>query len=224
MFCSSKIKMIVFDMSGTIIKDNFLIYEALYKTIKLIKPNLYRKEVNEFYGCKKEDIISSFVDSQKIHSPEIVKRNLNSEFNYFLKKEYIQNNIKIINDVPHLFDKLKKNNIKICLNTEYNKDIQNILLDKLNLNNYIDDSISSSDVINSKPYPDMINELIKRNNIDNSNNVIKVGSSELDIIEGKNAKCKTVGVLSGIDSKGMLMRQNPDFIISNVLDLRIKNF
>lgn len=216
--------MIVFDMSGTIIKDNFLIYEALYKTIKLIKPNLYRKEVNEFYGCKKEDIISSFVDSQKINSPEIVKRNLNSEFNYFIKKEYIHNDIKIINNIPYLFDKLKSDNIKICVNTEYSKDIQNILIDKLNLNNNIDDAISSSDVTKSKPYPDMINELMKKNNIDNSNNVIKVGSTELDIIEGKNAKCKTVVVLSGIDSKGMLLIQKPDFIISNVLDLRIQNF
>jgi len=166
MFRLSKTKMIVFDMSGTILKDNFIIYEALYKTIRLIKSDLYRKDINEFYGCKKKDIISRFVDSQKINSPEIVKRNLNSEFNYFLKKEYIQNDkIKLIKDVPFLFDKLRNDGINVCLNNEYNKDIQKILLDKLNLNNYIDDYISSSDVSKSRPYPDMINELMKRNNI-----------------------------------------------------------
>ena len=47
----------------------------------------------------------------------------------------------------------------------------------------------------------MINELMKRNNIKSPENVIKVGDTELDILEGKNAKRKTVGVLSGLIHK-----------------------
>ena len=69
-------------------KEKGIVYNALFNTIKLVKPDLYRKEINEFYGCNKTEVIDYFVDQQKMNSPEVVKRNLNSEFNYFLKRIY----------------------------------------------------------------------------------------------------------------------------------------
>ena len=48
-----------------------------------------------------------FVNEQKMDSPNVVIRNLNSEFNYYLKKEYMNNSsvklIFIISDGPNTY-------------------------------------------------------------------------------------------------------------------------
>ena len=91
MFSRNSIKMIVSDMAGTIIQENGIVYNALYNTIKLINPNLKKEEINNFHGCSKKEVIDFFVDKERMNSPEVVKSNLNSEFNYYLKKEYTEN-------------------------------------------------------------------------------------------------------------------------------------
>ena len=101
MFCKNSIKMIVCDMAGTIIQENGIVYNSLYHTIRLINPNLKREDINKFHGCSKKEVIDFFVDKERMNSPEVVKSNLNSEFNYFLKKEYsINRTVKLIDNNP----------------------------------------------------------------------------------------------------------------------------
>ena len=223
MFCRNSIKMIVCDMAGTIIQENGIVYNALYNTIKLINPRLKREEINNFHGCSKKEVINFFVDKERMNSPEVIKSNLNSEFNYFLKKEYsINRTVKLIdNNLPSFFNALRDQDIKVCLNTGYNKEIQKLLIDKFNLNDSIDDFISSSEVSRGRPYPHMINTLMRRNNIDDSKTVIKIGDSLADILEGKNAGCITIGVLSGAETRGSLESKSPDYILDNIMKLRI---
>ncbi len=223
MFKLSQTRMLVCDMAGTVIKEKGIVYDALFKTVRLINPNVLRSDINEFYGCKKSYVISYFVDRQKMNSPDTVKSNLNSEFNYFLKKEYTNNkNVTLMDpNIPYLFNSLRYNGIKICLNTGYDKIIQQLLIDKFDLTKCIDDYISSEEVTMGRPYPFMINELSNRHNITNMEEIIKIGDSVADIKEGKNAGCKTVGVLSGAASESLLKREEPDFIIDNIMDLKI---
>ena len=223
MFKLYSTRMLVCDMAGTIIQEKGIVYNALFNTIRLIKPELYRKEINEFYGCNKKEIIDYFVDQQKMDSPEVIKMNLNSEFNYFLRKEYTENpNVKLINEnLPYFFNAIRDQDIKVTLNTGYNKDIQKLLIYKFNLTDYVDDYISSQEVSRGRPYPFMINKLMERNDIRDPRSVIKVGDTVADIIEGKNADCNTVGVLSGACTKSILHKYKPDLIIDSIMDLKI---
>ena len=109
-------------------------------------------------------------------------------------------------NIPHFFYALRDHDIKIALNTGYNREIQKLLIDKFELNDCIDDYISSEEVKKGRPQPFMIKELMKRNSIDDSNQVIKIGDTVADIFEGKNARCKTVAVLSGSETKKLLVK------------------
>ena len=74
MFKLSQTRMLVCDMAGTIIKEKGIVYDALFKTIRLINPNVFRSDINEFYGCKKSDVISlPFIDKTKAIAPRTVK-------------------------------------------------------------------------------------------------------------------------------------------------------
>ena len=222
MFGLRSTKMIIFDMAGTTIQEKGIVYNSLFNTIKLIKPDLLRSDISRFAGYNKNEVIKYYVDQQRMNSPDVVLRNLKSEFNYYLKKEYINNDsVKLMDkNMPSFFNLLREYDIKICLNTGYNKDIQNLLIDKLELLDCIDDYISSEEVERGRPYPYMINKLMSRNNVNIPEEVIKIGDTIADIKEGKNAGCKTVGVLSGADSKEQLLKEKPDIIINNVMDLR----
>jgi len=222
MFKLRSTRMLICDMAGTTVQEKGIVYNSLFNTIKLIKPNLIKSEISKFSGYNKNEVIKYYVDKQKMDSPIIVLNNLKSEFNYYLKKEYSNNNsVNLIHpNLPLFFNLLREQDIKICLNTGYNKDIQNLLIDKLNLLDCIDDYISSEEVDRGRPYPYMIERLMFRNNIEYPQEVIKIGDSIADINEGKNAGCKTVGVLSGAGSKEELKKHNPDFIINNIMDLK----
>ena len=222
MFKLRSTRMLICDMAGTTIQEKGIVYNSLFNTIKLIKPDLIKSEISKFSGYNKTEVIKYYVDEQKMDSPIIVLNNLKSEFNYYLKKEYSNNNsVNLIHpNLPLFFNLLREQDIKICLNTGYNKDIQNLLIDKLNLLDCIDDYISSEEVDRGRPYPYMIERLMFRNNIEYPQEVIKIGDSIVDINEGKNAGCKTVGVLSGSNSKVQLKKEKPDFIINNIMDLR----
>ncbi len=148
MFRSKSIRMLVCDMAGTTIQEKGIVYNSLYKTVKLIKPDLMKSEIAQFSGHNKLEVIKYFVEKQKMSSPTTVINNLDSEFNYYLKKEYSNNDsVKLIHPaLLSYFNVLRYNDIKICLNTGYNKDIQNLLIDKLGMLDYIDDYISSQEV------------------------------------------------------------------------------
>ena len=176
MFGLRSTKMIIFDMAGTTIQEKGIVYNSLFNTIKLIKPDLLRSDISRFAGYNKNEVIKYYVDQQRINSPDVVLRNLKSEFNYYLKKEYINNDsVKLMDkNMPSFFNLLREYDIKICLNTGYNKDIQNLLIDKLELLDCIDDYISSEEVERGRPYPYMINKLMSRNNVNIPEEVIKI--------------------------------------------------
>ena len=222
MFKYSAKKLIVSDMAGTTIQEQGIVYSALYQTIKIIKPYVMKSDITKFTGHKKSDVIKHFVDEEKISSPKNVIRNLNSEFNYFLKKEYMDNpTVKLIHpELPDYFNMLRYNGVRVALNTGYNMEIQNLLIDKLNMINFIDDYISSEEVTHGRPFPYMIHELMERNNIDNISEVVKVGDTVADIREGKNACCDTVAVLSGADTLRMLKEEEPSFVVNNITNIR----
>jgi len=222
MFKYSAKRFLISDMAGTTIQEKGIVYNSLFNTIKLIKPKLMKSEISKFAGHNKIEVIKHFVKEEKMDSPNTVIRNLNSEFNYFLKKEYMNNSsVKLIKpELPDYFNMLRYNGVRIALNTGYNIEIQNLLIDKLNMFDFIDDYISSDEVTKGRPYPYMIHELMERNGIDNVSEVVKVGDTAADIREGRNAGCDTVGVLSGADDIKILMKEDPTFMVNNITNIR----
>ena len=50
--------------------------------------------------------------------------------------------------------------------------------------------------------------------------VIKVGDSDTNILEGKNANCDlTIGITTGAQTREQLLKANPDFIIDDIYSI-----
>lgn len=224
------INMLVFDMSGTVINDSGLFYKTIFNTLRDNGLNIDRKDMRNWYGLSKYEIMNYYLYNKTSFERGnenfgIMKSQIYKDFNNNILEQYFNNNnnIRLMNkNIPNLFNQIREKNIKICLNTGFNKNIQEELIWKLNLNTLIDDYICSDDVQNERPEPDMIETLMKRNNINDPKQVIKIGDTKNDILEGLNANCLlSIGVLTGRSNFNNLIDAGANHIINDLNDLEI---
>ena len=225
-YIDKSVKLLVCDMAGTTVNESGIVYRTLYNTIKNQDISIKPDDMKNWYGVNKTEVLKHFMntDDRFRNNNDILVEMLNN-FKRDLKKNYFEDkSIKLIdNKLPILFNKLRKNGIKIALNSGFSVDIQEALIENLNMREFIDGYISSESVPHGRPEPFMIQELMKRFNITNPNHVIKVGDSKNDILEGKNAGCfKSVGVLSGAESEENLKNVGADLILNSVMDFDVK--
>ena len=106
----------------------------------------------------------------------------------------------------------------MTLNTGYPAELQEKIIDHFHMKDYIDDYISSEHTFRGRPAPYMIHRLMERQDIMNPDWVMKIGDTNFDMLEGKNAKCGlTVGVLSGAGTMKDL--EKADIIIDDIMSI-----
>lgn len=218
------IKLVVFDMAGTTINEDNLVYKTVQKVINQEGFSVSLEEVLN-HGAGKEkhkaitDVLTACTNAENI--PALADKTF-ANFKEALESAYDEAEISTFNGMENFFDKLRSHDIKVVLNTGYDSKTANKLLGKLNweVGNQIDALITSDDVVNGRPNPDMIQMAMTKFGITNPAEVLKAGDSEIDIIEGKNSGCAiTVGVLSGAQNKEQLEVANPDYILNDVTEL-----
>lgn len=220
------IKLAVFDMAGTVVDENNVVYKTLQEAI-----NMFGNEVSlEFvlqHGAGKEKF-QAIQDILKANGKKVEKEKGETIFEKF--KELLENayqNLEVTsyNGVQELFNLLKEKGVKIALNTGYDRNTAQLLLDKMQWKMGIeyDVLVTADDVFLGRPSPDMIFEAMNILGINDPVMVLKAGDSIIDIEEGKNANCGvTVGVTTGAHTYEQLTRAKPTFILdslSNLIDL-----
>jgi phosphoglycolate phosphatase-like HAD superfamily hydrolase len=84
----------------------------------------------------------------------------------------------------------------------------------------IDYVVCSNEVPAGRPQPFMIQKMMKSAGIENAQQVIKLGDTEVDVNEGKNAGCLySIGVTTGAFTREALEPYHPDFIIDDLDEL-----
>ena len=218
------IKLIVFDMAGTTINEDNVVYKTLQKAVNNKGYNCSLDEVL-FLGAGKEKL-QAIIDILKSKNPDtnITQEALQifQEFKILLDESYENLEIQAFDDVENVFEKLKSKNIKIVLNTGYDYKTASFLLKKLNwqIGKNYDALITADDVKNGRPAPDMILKAMELFKIIDAKEVVKIGDSIIDIEEGKAANCGiTIGVTTGAHTKEQLLSAAPTYVFSNLTSL-----
>jgi phosphonatase-like hydrolase len=216
------IKMAIFDMAGTTVNEGLLVYKSLHKIIAENGFNIKFEDVMRISAGKekKKAIDEIFFDTLISNETKI------KIFNQFSEDlEYVYQNMPVKEQfaASEIFKYLRLKNIKVVLNTGYERNQAEKLLELLDwkIGHQIDDLITASDVKVSRPAPDMIFLAMQRNNIDNPNEIAKIGDTTYDIEEGINAGCiYNFGVLTGAHDKDMLESANPFAVINDLNELK----
>jgi len=122
-----------------------------------------------------------------------------------------------------VFSALKAQGIKIALNTGFTRSITDTILHRLRWDDrspLIDRVICSDEVAHGRPHPDMIKALMDDLSIVSPEAVLKIGDTEVDVEEGRNAACGiVVSVTTGAYTRDQLASYGPDFIIDDLKEL-----
>jgi phosphonatase-like hydrolase len=217
------IRMVVFDMAGTTVNENNVVYKTLQKAINEKGFNFTLDQVlAEGAGKEKLQAIKSILSAYAQSEDDALSANIYQRFITLLAEAYNQIEILPQDNAEELFRELKQRNILVVLNTGYNKETALSLIDKLGWNEgeEFDGLVTATDVKHNRPEPDMILLAMEQFDISDPKDVVKVGDSVIDIEEGKNAGCRlNIGITGGAHTRQQLETAHPDHIIDNLIEV-----
>ena len=215
----SKIKAVIFDWAGTTVDYGcFAPVQTFIEVFNAYGLSPTMEETRKPMGMLKIDHIRTMLNMDRL-SEEFIKKH-NRKFNEddvkTMHDRFSDMILKVLNkhsDVkPYVLEtveELKKMNIKIGSTTGYTDKMMKIVTDTAKSQGYEPDAWFSPDSTNKmgRPYPYMIFKNMEELNIKSVDEVIKVGDTVSDILEGKNASVISVGIIEGSSEMGLTMEE-----------------
>ncbi len=231
------LKLIVFDMAGTTVKDQHEVEACFAKAAAQTGLQVNSAQILAMQGYSKIEVFNLLwrETAPHLNENELAQKVQNSYliFCNILEDYYLHAPIIPTEGCLELFDFLRKNEIKIALTTGFYRKVTHIILDKLgwlnglnctyigNSNSIIDVSIASDEVTFGRPKPDMIFKAMELLGIKNPNEVIAIGDTPSDLAAGKAAACfKTFGLTNGTHSRGQLSDYESDGLFQSLAEFQ----
>ena len=222
----SAIELVVFDIAGTTVRDNGNVVQAFIAAFHEFGFTMPAAEVKKVMGFRKIDAIAvlleKFAPGHK--SDELLIDRIHTRFIDTMIAYYRDDSA--LAPMPHaeeLFACLQERGVRVALNTGFTRSITDTILHRLRWDDrseLIDKTICSDEVPHGRPHPDMIKSLIGDLGIASADRVLKIGDTEVDVKEGRNAACRTVvSVTTGAYTREQLEGYHPDFIIDDLNEL-----
>ena len=218
------IKLAVFDIAGTTVADGDAIAKAFKNAFEVHGIVITEEDIKPLMGYKKPLAIQIMMEKLGEKFDEELVTAIYREFEIKMLNHYKYSpDIKPTPGAENILQYLKEKGIKIALNTGFSRSIADAIMSRLQWieKGLVDDYIASDEVEEGRPQPFMIQTLMKRAGIDDVKEVIKIGDTEVDINEGRNAGCSMViAVTTGAFTKDQLAPYNPDHIIDDLSQLK----
>jgi phosphonatase-like hydrolase len=218
-----KVSLVVLDIAGTTVSDKGNINEYFREAFASEGLNVTPEDVDQVMGYRKIEAVEIIVNKyamNETHGQYDRIQRIHERFNKEMVAFYADSDDLVpLPFAEELFETLNANGIKVALNTGFTRDITDAILTNLkwDKNPFIQSVICSDEVEEGRPHSFMINELMKRLSISDPLEVVKIGDTEVDVREGRNAGCgMVVAVTTGSYSRKQLEQYMPDYIIDSL--------
>jgi len=218
------IELVVFDLAGTTVKDSQDVHRVLQVALRNAGVDISLEDANEVMGIPKPVAIRQLLEGKEYTS--ITNELVEAIHTDFIKEMILfyetDNSVGEKEGVSETFAALKRMGIKVAVDTGFDRKITDSILKRMTWknNNLIDASVTSDEVENGRPYPDLIFEAMKRTGVTDITRVAKVGDTPSDMQEGTRAGCSyVVGITSGAFTKPELEREPHTHLISDIEEL-----
>lgn len=236
----TKIKLVVFDMAGTTVRDDREVEECFMQAA--IKTGLKAKSerVIAMMGISKKVVFQTLWAEQIDKEDPSYESNVEEsfvEFKEILENHYRTQPVEPTEGCLELFDWLRSQQIKIALTTGFYREVTDIILNRLGwdlgLNeNYIGTedsliqaSITPSEIYNQegRPAPYMIQKAMYQLGISDPKQVVCIGDTPSDLAAGRNAACLyTFGVTNGTHTEEQLATYPHDGLVASLSEFQTK--
>jgi len=199
---------VLFDVDGTLLDTTEYIYQAFEHSLQKHHQPLTRDHIGSIMGKPLDE------------SYQILTQNESVE-------HYAQAHHEYQNEHPHLsfafpnatntLQKLKDRKYHIAAVTTRRRNTVLETLEIARILPFLEHIVAYDDVENPKPHPEPILKALDFLGV-SPQNAIMVGDSPVDILAGKNAGTKTVGVTYGFHGP-QIAELGPDYVIDDIGDI-----
>lgn len=214
------IKLVVFDIAGTIIEDHGEVIRAFANALMENGIPFVEDELKKWKGASKREVIRHFVLQDNPNGE--VESKVESSYRSFraeLEKCYVEKLVPVAGAVE-TFHWCRERGILLATTTGFYREISNLILKQTGWREYFAANITSSDVREGRPAPYMIFRAMQAAGVKGVQQVINVGDTPLDLQSGSNAGVAgIVGVLSGSHGRASLEREPHTHLINSVAEL-----
>lgn len=215
------IRLIVFDVGGTIIQDHGDVPDALQAAFAKHGVKVTLDEIAQWRGASKREVVRHFV-SARSGKTGIGRDDLTDA----IYKDFTAQAIEAYRSVPPIpgaeqaFQQLRSKGLLLASSTGFGREVAASIFQRLQWEKYFTAMITSDDVAQGRPSPYMIFHAMEAARVSNVAEVMAVGDTPLDLQAGANAGVHgVVGVLSGVGKKQQLDSEPHTDIIESVADL-----
>jgi len=207
------IKHICFDLDGTLVDSKDTILKSTKAALDQLNISYDINEETFTYMIGKH-----FVDIFRESNIENVDFD---EFISIYKSYYFKfiDSSFLYPGVEDILKVLNEKQIKVSLLTTKVQEQADKIIDHFSLRSSFDYVMGRRDELAHKPSPESLIFICKELRVDPSETLM-VGDTELDIQCGINAGSKTCGTLFGYRTKEQLKKENPDYLISELEELK----
>ncbi|HEY0504872.1 MAG TPA: HAD family hydrolase [Lysobacter sp.] len=217
----------VFDMAGTTVLDRGnLVAEALAQALDAAGVAVDPEAARPLMGYDKPEAIRRLLVGHGA-----ADRAADRDFVERVHADFVARMIACYRDDPRVapmpsaeaaFVELRGLGLRVALNTAFSRDIAEAIVERFGWRErgLIDDLIAADEVPAGRPQPYMIEALRARAGDVAANRVVKIGDTEVDIAEGRNADVGlVVSVTTGAYRRDELLPYRPDAVIDDLREL-----
>ena len=214
----TKISGIIFDFDGVIVDSKKSLYDYQLCICKKYNRIFPYGDIDEYTEV---NVGKSFI---KIYREmgfdwEKDQEKLKSDYRDYMTKA----RTPVFRGIPEVLERIKNMNIKMGMASNNISDVVNNKLSVLKLKEYFARIICFDEIKSYKPYPNMINKVVKDLRL-KPEETVYLGDMVEDIQAAKKAGIPTAAVLWGYHKKRHLQKEKPDFFIEepeNIIDLLV---
>ncbi len=216
-----EIKLVVFDLAGTVIEDAGQVPAAFTAALRSHGIEVTSDSLSEVRGASKREVIQRFVERRLGGSEADVFAHTEEIYDSFrstLAGMYEQDGVREIAGVTETFTRLQQRGVRIALNTGFDRTITELLVNSMKWDgDLIKAVVCGDDVAQGRPAPYLIFRAMEMSGVISVQQVANVGDTVLDLQAGHNAGVRyNIGVLSGAHKREQLEQEPHTHLLSSV--------
>jgi HAD superfamily hydrolase (TIGR01509 family) len=191
-FNSSLIKGVILDVDGTLIDSNHAHADSWYRALRGHGFQVSFDKIRSLIGMGSDNFLPAAIG---IESEGQLAKEIAKQKGSFFKSDYLPK-LKPFPKVPELLERMRSEGLRLVVGSSSEPDELEALLTLAGVSNYVEAQISSGDVENSKPNPDIVHAALDRLQLA-PNEVILIGDTPYDIEAASKADVQVIAFRCG---------------------------
>lgn len=217
----SAIELVVFDLAGTTIADTGEVPEAFTAALQTHGLQVTNENLQAVRGASKREAIRHFVESQFPRDTANLGARTEKIFTAFrqhLAEIYTSRGVKEIPGTTATFAWLRRQHIKIALNTGFDRELTELILQFVQWDkDFVQTVICGDEVAQGRPAPYLIFHAMEATGVIDVSRVANIGDTVLDLQAGRHAGVRwNIGVLSGAHGQEQMEKIQPTHLLPSV--------